>query len=104
MFENSPIGSVVVHHASVFNPNYMSKEETVVLESKMKKLLAHFLKLKVFTAHVCDGAIDEYSQLIVDRLMQLKFQEFDRSETRLDDFSSKLLTRRSSQILFKLLH
>ena len=91
MFERSPIGSVVVLHASVLNPTFISQEKAEVLESKMKKLLAHFLKLKVFTAHVCDRAIDEYSQLIGDALIKVKFQEFDRSETRLDDFYFKII-------------
>ena len=55
----------------------------------MKSLLAHLLKLKVFTNSVCNGAVDECSQLIIDELVQIKFQEFDRSKTCLDGFFFK---------------
>ena len=65
----------------------------------MRKLLSHFLKLKVFTAHVCDCAIDEYSQLIGDALIKVKFQEFDRSETRLDNFYFKVIDIKQYQKL-----
>ena len=56
-----------------------------VLQSKMKRLLAHLLKLKVFKTSVAGFAVEEYSELIKDELVQIKFQEFDRSRTRLND-------------------
>ena len=91
MFEKSPIGSVVALHAFVFNPTYLTNGETEVLQNKMKRLLADLLKLKVFTTSVCDGAVDEYNQLVEDELVQIKFQELGRSKTRLDDFFFKVV-------------
>ena len=91
MFEKSPIGSVVALHPSVFNPIYIATEKAEVLQSKMQKLLSHLLKLKVFTSNVCDSAFNEYGEFIGDELRRIKFQEFDRSESPLDDFFFKVV-------------
>ena len=83
------MGSVVALHVSIFNPTYITKGETKVLQSKMKRLLAY--KLKVVTANVCDGTVNEYDQLIEDELVQIKFQDCGRSKIRLDDFFFKVV-------------
>ena len=42
--------------------------ETEVLQSQMKRLLAHLLKLKVFTTSVCDSTVVEHSQLFASKV------------------------------------
>ena len=65
--------------------------ETGVLQNNIKRLLAYLQKFKVFITSVCDGAVDEYRQLIEDELVQIKFSEFDKSKTRLDYFLFKVV-------------
>ena len=44
LFKKSPLSSIVVLHASVFNPSYVLEKESDVLYNKIKKLLTHLLK------------------------------------------------------------
>ena len=38
-----------------------------------KRLLVHVFKFRVFTISVCNGAVDEFRQLIEDGQVQIKF-------------------------------
>ena len=71
--------------------NYCESKWNYALEGQiskpeMKRLLAHLLKLKVFTTSVYDVAVDQYSRLTED-----EFQVFGKSKNGLDDFFFKVV-------------
>ena len=85
LLERSPINSVVVRTARVFNPSLITPENKDALLKMMKPLLMHLHMSKVITVTIGDKAYDQYSDFIdqksnfivlddVDRLDELFFQ------------------------------
>ena len=48
LFDKSPMFYNVVRNSVIFDPLIMSQENVGVLQSKLKKLLTHLVKLKLF--------------------------------------------------------
>ena len=82
MLEKSPIGSVVVRNASVFNPDSISVTKEDLLKH-LKRLQQHFVKIKVLTASHADKA---FIQCGVFRKNDMKLVNKDDDINRLDDF------------------
>ena len=91
LLERSPINSVVVRTARVFNPSLIIPENKGALLKMMKPLLKHLHMLKVITVRIGDKAYDQYSDFIdqksnfivlddVDRLDELFFQSLKISK------------------------
>ena len=81
MLEKSPIGSVVVRNASVFNPDSISvtKEDL----KNLKHLQQHFFKIKVLTASHADKASIQCGEFLKN---DMKLVNKDDNINRLDDF------------------
>ena len=60
MFERSPLGSVVIHNATVFNPTSMQIMKDSTLHKKLRELFQHFVSLKLLFAPTADKAFTEY--------------------------------------------
>ena len=88
IFQRSPLGSVVVRCSSVFDPNQVAVEGIELLECKLKRLLSHFMKLRILTSAMCDQALTEFSDFVqeVRSLYLNDFKCFDHTKTRLDNF------------------
>ena len=54
MVERSPISYSVVRYASIFGRKEIISVDTDLLQSKMKKLLQHFVKLGILNNISCD--------------------------------------------------
>ena len=54
MIERSPISCSVVRYASIFDRKEIISVDTDLLQSKMKKLLQHFVKLGILSNISCD--------------------------------------------------
>ena len=54
MIERSPISCSVVRYASIFDRKEIISVDTDLLQSKMKKLLQHFIKLGILSNISCD--------------------------------------------------
>ena len=78
IFEHSPLGSIVVKCAGVFNLKKLSNDncECEELRQQFKRLLTHFMKLNILAANNCDNA---WTQL----------QEFLQSQCKSDLFRLK---------------
>ena len=53
IFERSPLGSVVVRTASIFNPKVLQSDPHLQNEKKMKRLLNDLVNLKAYTSYFC---------------------------------------------------
>ena len=82
MFERTPISYSVVRYASVFDPKEIISVNAEFLQSKMKKLLEHFVKLDILDNICCDKALDQFIHFIQNEstLNLDKFKSFDRIE------------------------
>ena len=87
LIEKSPLGSVVVRNAVVFNPECILENSISGLEKRLKVLLQHLLSLKLISGKgVADEAYDQYSSLKSD----VEVANIDVSKIeRLDDFYFK---------------
>ena len=58
ILECSPLGSVVVKYAGVFDPKKLSNDdcECEELRQQFKGLLSHFMRLNILAANHCDNA------------------------------------------------
>ena len=60
MFERSPLGSVVIRNAIVFNPTYMQITKDSTLLKRLRELFQHFVSLKPLFAPTADNAFTQY--------------------------------------------
>lgn len=88
IFERCPIGSVVVRNSRVFDPNVMVNSSHEQLQSMIKSLLGHFLKLKLIAANFADNVMIQHNDLLRHelKLYNDKFIGFDKKKDRLDNF------------------
>ena len=87
ILERSPLGSVVVKYAGVFDPKKLSNDncDCQELSQQFKRLLSHFIKLNILAANHCDNALRQ-------------FQEFFQSECKSDLFRLKPLNRKEHRL------
>ena len=99
IFERSPLGSVVVRTASIFNPKVLQSDPHLQNEKKMKRLLNHLVNLKLIPATFADKALSQFSDyLLADVRLNQKFIEFDRKIQRLEFFFEDVNIQKHKQL------
>ena len=93
ILECSPLGSVVVKYAGVFDPKKLSNDdcEWQELSQQFKRLLSHFMKLNILATNHCDNALTQ-------------FQVFLESECKSDLFWLKSLIKRNIDLMSFFFH
>ena len=78
----------VVRNSVIFDPLIACQENVGTLQSKLKKLLDHLIKHKLFQAQVCDKIMQQFLEFVGHDLKLLTdlFQSYKREETSLDEF------------------
>ena len=78
----------VVRNSVIFDPLIACQENVGTLQSKLKKLLNHLIKHKLFQAQVCDKIMQQFLEFVGHDLKSLTdlFQSCKREETSLDEF------------------
>ena len=86
--EKSPMSHNVVRNSVIFDPLIACQENVGTLQSKLKKLLDHLTKHKLFQAQVCDKIMQQFLEFVGHDLELLTdlFQSYKREETSLDEF------------------
>ena len=84
----SPLGSLVLRSASVFDPPVISELSIRHLQERFNRLLKYFIELDILAPNRCDQAMSEFSSLLDSELknMQVDFLGFDTQENWLDHF------------------
>ena len=87
--EKSPLLSVVVRSAVVFNPESVLENNISTLQQRLKLLLQHFVSVKVISGNnIADKAFEQYALMKDD----MEIVDIDLSKLgRLDDFYFKQL-------------
>ena len=82
----------MARNSVIFDPLIMSQENVGVLQSKLKKLLTHLMKLKLFQPQFCDKVMQEFLEFVGHemKLHSDVFQSFKREKTSLDVFFFQL--------------
>ena len=78
----------VVRNSVIFDLLIMCQENVGVLQSKLKTLLTHLMKLKLFQPQFCDKVMQEFLEFVGNemKLHSDIFQSFKRDKTSLDVF------------------
>ena len=84
MFERSPLGSVVIRNATVFNPTSMQITKDSTLHKKLRELFQHFVSLKLLFAPTADNAFTEYVAFLKE-VKKVSAEDVDN----IDDFFFK---------------
>ena len=105
LFEKSPVSHNVVRNSVIFDPLIACQENVGTLQSKLKKLLDHLIKHKLFQAQVCDKIMQQFLEFVGHDLKLLTdlFQSYKREETSLDEFYFEKTDIRSFKELASLL-
>ena len=87
-FDKSPMSYNVVRNSVIFDLLIMSQENVGVLQSKLKTLLTHLMKLKLFQPQFCDKVMQEFLEFVGNemKLHSDVFQSIKRDKTSLDVF------------------
>ena len=88
ILEKSPLHSVVVKNANVFDPKSIITPPAESLRRNMKSLLRHTVSLKIISTSIAEEALSHYSNLISTKsqLDADKFKSLNSGEEKLDDF------------------
>ena len=89
LLEKSPIGSVIVRNACVFNPEFItSSNDESNLINKLKILVSHLIKQNWIDPQYGDRVVLQYKSFLQNevRLHHEKINSFERSKDRLDEF------------------
>ena len=83
----------------IFGPLIACQENVGTLQSKLKKLLDHLIKHKLFQAQVCDEITQQFLEFVGHDLKLLTdlFQSYKREETSLDEFYLRKLISEGSK-------
>ena len=96
LLEKSPIGSVIVRNACVFNPEFItSSNDESNLINKLKILVSHLIKQNWIDPQYGDRVVLQYKSVLQNevKLHHEKFNPFERSKYRLDEsFSFYILS------------
>ena len=90
LFDKSPVSYNVVRNSVIVDPLIMSQENMGVLQSKLKKLLTHLMRLKLFQPWFCDKLMQEFLEFVGHemKLHSGVFQSFKSDKTSLSVFFS----------------
>ena len=87
LLTKTPLTSVVVRSASIFDPSIIISTSVDKIEPNLKKLLHHLLSLKIVTAKKSNKIYQEFTPFHKDVKSQRdKFEAFSKSEDSLDTF------------------
>ena len=92
ILEKSPIGSIVVRNALVFDPTTIicvtDTSDMDILIKKMKALLSHMIHLKVYEESFSDKVLNQYRDFLDNELKinLQKFKDFKKEDTLIVDF------------------
>ncbi|XP_066910897.1 uncharacterized protein [Clytia hemisphaerica] len=87
LLTKTPLTSVVVRFASIFDPSIIISTPTDKIEKNLKKLLHHLLSLKIVTAKNSDKIHQEFHPFHKDvKAQRDKFEAFSKSKDSLDTF------------------
>ena len=91
ILEKSPLHSVVVKNANVFDPKSIITRPAESLRRNMKSLLKHTVSLKIISTSIAEKALSHYSNFISTKsqLDADKFKSLNSGEEKLDDFFFK---------------
>ena len=84
IFERTPLGSIILRTAAIFNPeSIMNSTNGTLLLKKLKLLLQHLVSLKLIPAHHADKAFAQLPEFISN---EMKLVNGSEDIDRLDDF------------------
>ena len=83
IFERCPLGSVVIRNADAFDPNYMLNESSATVNTKLQKLLHHFISLNIINTTTAQKTLKQYMDIL--RNEKEKLFSFEASQ-KLDEF------------------
>ena len=89
LFEKSPIGSVIVRNACVFNPELItSSNDELNMINKLKILVSHLIKLNLIHPQYGNRVVLQCKSFLQNeaKLYHEKFNSFEKSKDRLDEF------------------
>ena len=88
LFEKSSMSHNVVRNSVIFDPLIACQENVGTLQSKLKKVLDHLIKHKLFQAQFCDKIMQQFLEFVGHDLKLLSdlFQSYKREKTSLDEF------------------
>ena len=91
----SPLGSVVVKHAGVFDPKKLSNDDCDCeeLSQQFKRLLSRFIKLNILAANHCDNALTQFQEFLQNDCKSdlFRLKSFNCKEHRLDELFFRCL-------------
>ena len=85
--ERSPVGSIIVRNANVFDPKTIIELKDLELINRLKVLTSHLISLKWFDGPYGDKVMGQYRLLeneVKDK--KEKFQKYKREDCSVDDF------------------
>ena len=87
--DKSPVGSVIVRNAFIFNPEFItpSNDESNLI-NKLKILVSHLIKQNWIDPQYGDRVVLQYKSFLQKevKLHHEKFNSFERSKDCLDEF------------------
>ena len=88
LFEKSPLGSMFLHSANMFDPSFLSESSKNIVIKRFKTLLEQLMKLNILAPKQCDQATAKFNYFLENELKkhQLEFSGFDQKKMRLDHF------------------
>ena len=87
LFEQSPLGSVVLLSAAMFDPNILLNASKEKLALCLKNLLKHLLELNILSTKQCDVITTEFKKFldVEVKTVQRESVIFSQKDDRLDD-------------------
>ena len=95
LIEKSPLASLFVRYAAIFDPPTQSLESMIKPTLKrFKSLLKLLLDLNIVSAMQCDQATQEFQTFMDEdvKMKTLTFSSFDEETTRFGHFYFKILS------------
>ena len=90
ILERSPLGSAIVHNASVLDPRDVLMISMEEAEKKMKSILNHLINLTQVAPVFSDKVLSQFTDFLTEsKVCQDMFIEFNKESDRFDDFYFK---------------
>ena len=90
ILERSPLGSAIVHNASVLDPRDVLMISMEEAEKKMKSILNHLINLTQVAPVFSDKVLSQFADFLTEsKVCQDMFIEFNKESDRLDNFYLK---------------
>ena len=87
LLKKTPLSSIVVRSASIFDPSIIIAHSVDKLGTNLKKLLHHLMNFKIIDAKKCNKTCQEFTPFLKDVKSQRdKFESFSKQDDSLDAF------------------